>query len=81
MKFLYAGIAIELLFAYLAPFLMYTDPDWLENAVSYVVDKSKLLHLEESKPVVNAPASMNDYLIKSLGKTGEVVAIVVGKLV
>jgi len=75
-KFLYAGIAIALLLSILAPFLASPDPDGLESAVSGVVEKSKLSELEKTEPAVSSP--MADYSIKGMGKTGEVLAIVVG---
>ena len=76
MKFLYAGIAIALLLAILAPFLASKDPDGLESAASGMVDKSKLSELEKSEPAVSSP--MTDYSIAGMGKTGQVVAIVTG---
>jgi cobalt/nickel transport protein len=75
-KFLYAGIAIALLLSILAPFLASPDPDGLESAASGVVEKSKLSELEKTEPAVSSP--MADYSIKGMGKTGEVLAIVVG---
>lgn len=75
-KFLYAGIAIALLLSILAPFLASPDPDGLESAASGIVEKSKLSELEKTEPAVSSP--MADYLIKGMGKTGEVLAIVVG---
>ena len=75
-KFLYAGIAIALLLSILAPFLASPDPDGLESAASGVVEKSKLSELEETGPAVSSP--MADYSIQGMGKTGEVLAIVVG---
>jgi cobalt/nickel transport protein len=76
MKLLYAGIAIALLLSILAPFLASPDPDGLESAASGVVEKSKLSELEKSEPAVSSP--MADYSIEGLGKTGEVLAIVLG---
>lgn len=75
-KFLYAGIAVALLLAILAPFLASSDPDGLESAASGVVDKSKLSELEETEPAVNSPIA--DYSIEGMGKTGEVLAIALG---
>ncbi|MHB8103179.1 MAG: PDGLE domain-containing protein [Methanosarcina sp.] len=75
-KFLYAGIAIALLLSILAPFLASPDPDGLESAASGVVEKSKLSELEKTEPAVSSP--MADYSIKGMGKTGEVLAIVMG---
>jgi cobalt/nickel transport protein len=78
MKFLYAVIAIALLLAIVAPFLASKDPDGLESAASGMVDKSKLSNLEKTEPAVNSP--MADYSIAGMGKTGEVLAIVVGTI-
>lgn len=78
MKFLYAGIAIALLLAVLAPFLASPDPDGLESAASGMIEKSKLSEMEEQEPVVSSP--MPDYSIEGLGKSGEVAAIAVGTL-
>jgi cobalt/nickel transport protein len=77
-KFLYAGIAVALLLAILAPFLASSDPDGLESAASGVVDKSKLSELEETEPAVSSP--MADYSIEGMGKTGEVLAIALGTI-
>jgi cobalt/nickel transport protein len=76
MKFLYIGIAIALLLAILAPFLASKDPDGLESAASGMLDKSKLSQMEKAEPAVSSP--MADYSIAGMGKTGEVLAIVVG---
>ncbi|AKB73794.1 Additional substrate-specific component NikN of nickel ECF transporter [Methanosarcina lacustris Z-7289] len=78
MKFLYAGIAIALLLSILAPFLASPDPDGLESAAGGLIEGSKLSHLEETQPAVNAP--MPDYSIGGMGKSGEVLAIAVGTL-
>jgi cobalt/nickel transport protein len=76
MKFLYAGIVIALLIALLAPFLASQNPDGLESAASGVVAESKLSELKEQEPAVNSP--MPDYSIQGMGKSGEVMAIVIG---
>jgi cobalt/nickel transport protein len=76
MKFLYAGIAIALLLAILAPFLASKDPDGLESAASHVVEKSKLSELEKTEPSVSSP--MADYSIAGMGKTGEILALIAG---
>jgi cobalt/nickel transport protein len=78
MKFFYAGIAIALLLAVLAPFLASSDPDGLERAAGGVVEESKLSKLEGREPAVSSP--MPDYSIKGMGKSGEVAAIAVGTL-
>lgn len=77
-KFLYIGIGLALLVAVLAPFLASPDPDGLESAASKVIDESKLTNIENQEPAVNSP--MADYSIKGMGKTGEVLAIVLGTL-
>ncbi|MGB9926819.1 MAG: PDGLE domain-containing protein [Methanosarcina sp.] len=77
-SFLYIGLALALLIAVLAPFLASPDPDGLESAASNVVDESKLTELENQQPAVNSP--MADYSIEGMGKSGEVIAIVVGTL-
>ncbi len=78
MKFFYAGIAIALLLAVLAPFLASPDPDGLESAAGGVVEESKMSQIEEMEPAVSSP--MPDYSIEGLGKSGEVLAIGVGTL-
>lgn len=78
MKFLYAGIAIALILAILAPFLASPDPDGLESAAGGVVSKEKLSEMEEAGSVFSSP--MPDYAIDGMGKSGEVAAIVVGTL-
>jgi cobalt/nickel transport protein len=75
-KFLYIGIALAILISFLAPFLASSDPDGLESAAGGVVEESKMVEIEESEPVVGSP--MPDYSIEGMGKTGEVLAIVVG---
>lgn len=77
-KFLYIGIGLALLIAVLAPFLASPDPDGLESAASKVIDESKLINIENQEPAVNSP--MADYSIEGMGKTGEVLAIVLGTL-
>ena len=74
MKFLYAGIAIALLFAILSPFIASKDPDGLESAASSFVEKSRLSDIE--KPILSSP--MADYSIAGMGKTGEIIAIAFG---
>lgn len=78
MKLFYAGIAIALLLAVLAPFLASSDPDGLESAAGGVVEESKMSQIEETEPALSSP--MSDYSIEGLGKSGEVVAIAVGTL-
>ncbi|SFM66564.1 PDGLE domain-containing protein [Methanolobus profundi] len=78
MKFLYAGIIIALLVAIAAPFLASSDPDGLESAAGNVIDEAKLAEMEESEPFMESP--MPDYAIEGQGKTGEVLAIVIGTL-
>ncbi len=78
MKFLYAGIVIALLLAVLAPFLASPNPDGLESAAEGVVSEEKLAEMEEAGSVFSSP--MPDYGIEGMGKSGEVVAIVVGTL-
>ena len=75
-KFLFAGIAVALIIAVLAPFLASSDPDGLESAAGGLVDEETLLEMEETAPVVNSP--MPDYTIEGKGKSGEVFAIVFG---
>ena len=77
MKFLYAGIAIALLLSILAPFLASSDPDGLESAAGGVIEESKMSELEETEPAVSSP--MPDYAIEGMGKSGEVMAIAIGK--
>lgn len=78
MKFLYAGIAIALLIAVLAPFLASSDPDGLESAAGKVVDEATLSGMEDSEPFMESP--MPDYAIDGQGKMGEVIAVVAGTL-
>jgi cobalt/nickel transport protein len=78
MKFFYAGIAIALLLAVLAPFLASPDPDGLESAAGGIIEESKMTQIEEQAPAVNSP--MPDYSIEGMGKSGEVLAIAVGTL-
>lgn len=78
LKFLYAGIAIALLLAVLAPFLASSDPDGLESAAGGVIEESRISELEEMEPAVESP--MPDYSIEGMGKSGEILAIVVGTL-
>lgn len=78
MKFLYAGIAIALLLAVLAPFLASSNPDGLESAAAGVIEESKLTELEEQEPFVSSP--MPDYSIEGMGKSGEIAAIAGGTL-
>lgn len=78
MKFLYAGIAIALLLSILAPFLASPDPDGLESAAGGVIEESKMSELEEMEPAVSSP--MPDYAIEGMGKSGEVMAIVIGTI-
>lgn len=78
MKFLYAGIAIALVIAVLAPFLASSDPDGLESAAGSLVNEQKLTGMEEAGSVFSSP--LPDYSIGGMGKSGEVAAIVVGTL-
>lgn len=78
MKFLYAGIAVALILAILAPFLASPDPDGLESAAEGVVSEEKMAEMEEAGSVFSSP--MPDYAIEGMGKSGEVTAIVVGTL-
>jgi cobalt/nickel transport protein len=78
MKFFYAGIAIALLLAVLAPFLASPNPDGLESAAGGVIEESKLSQIEKMDPAVSSP--MPDYTIEGLGKSGEVLAIAVGTI-
>jgi cobalt/nickel transport protein len=77
-KFLYIGIVLAILIAVLAPFLASSDPDGLESAAGKVVEESKISIIEEMEPVISSP--MSDYSIEGMGKTGEVLAIVLGTL-
>jgi cobalt/nickel transport protein len=77
-KFLYIGIALALLIAILAPFMASPDPDGLESAAGKLIEESKISVLEKMDPVVSSP--MSDYSIEGMGKTGEVLAIVLGTL-
>jgi cobalt/nickel transport protein len=77
-KFLYIGIALALLIAILAPFLASPDPDGLESAAGNLIEESKMSILEKMDPAVSSP--MPDYSIEGMGKTGEVLAIVLGTL-
>lgn len=78
MKFLYAGIAIALILAILAPFLASPDPDGLESAAGGLVSEDRLSAMEEEGPVFSSP--LPDYSIEGMGKSGEVTAIVAGTL-
>ncbi|MDI9395903.1 MAG: PDGLE domain-containing protein [Euryarchaeota archaeon] len=78
MKFFYAGIAIALLLSVVAPFLASSDPDGLESAAGGVIEESKLSELEEMEPVVGSP--LPDYAIEGMGKSGEIIAIVIGTI-
>lgn len=67
------GIAIALLIAGLAPFLASNNPDGLESAAE------KFPHAE-GRDYVAFDSPMPDYAIGGMGKTGEVLAIVIGTL-
>lgn len=77
-KFLYIGIALALLIAIMAPFIASPDPDGLESAAGKLIEESKISILEEMQPLISSP--MPDYSIEGMGKTGEVLAIVLGTL-
>jgi len=77
-KFLYAGLAIALILAVIAPFLASPDPDGLESAAAGVISEEKLAEMEEAGSFFSSP--MPDYGIEGMGKSGEVAAIVIGTL-
>ncbi len=72
-KTLVFGIAIALLIAGLAPFLASSNPDGLESAAEKFSSAEGMDYVAFNSP-------MPDYAIEGMGRTGEVLAIMIGTL-
>ncbi|BAW32284.1 MAG TPA: PDGLE domain-containing protein [Methanothermobacter sp.] len=71
-KLLIGGVIIALIIAVLAPFLASPNPDGLESTAEKV-------KVPETEPAIESP--IPDYSIPGLGKTGEVLALIVGTII
>jgi len=72
-KTLMVGIVIALLIAGLAPFLASSNPDGLESA-------AEKFSSAEGTDYVAFNSPMPDYAIEGMGRTGEVLAVMIGTL-
>lgn len=77
------GAAIAIILSVLAPFLASSNPDGLDKNIINLVgggDEEKAEEIVSSSDPVKYSPPMPDYSIEGLGKTGEVLAILLGTM-
>jgi cobalt/nickel transport protein len=82
-RIILVGAAIAIIVSALAPFLASSNPDGLDKNIINLVgggDEEKAEEIISSSDPIKYNALMPDYSIEGLGKTGEVLAILLGTL-